>query len=316
MIEDDGVERADRDAALEEGRRAYARIVEEGAPPGPREVVALEAIQLFDGSRPAIALVDGAIPLEDAALGDWRGAAALHGAEIARLAAAVGLLSSGAEALGSGFLVAPGLVLTNRHVLEAMAEETPQGWRFIAEPSIDFGAGAREVAEVAWAGPRPVGAAIDLARLDMALLRLATGADPEAALLDGRGSLLDPPALAIDARVATIGFPLKIRDLSVEEATLRLFKGRFGRKCWAPGRIDALPGTLQGDERKEWILRHDASTLPGNSGSCLGDLETSPRLALGLHVGGVTQAGNFAHSLAAAQNHLRPPGLGFVGGLR
>ncbi len=315
MTQDEGVERADREAAIDEGRRAYARVVDEGAAPGPRELVALEAIQLFDGSRPAIALVDDAIPLGDAALGDWQGTAALHGPEIAELAKAVCLISAGDEKLGSGFLAAPGLVLTNRHVLEAMAQETSQGWTFGAAPTVDFGKGAREVAGVEWAGPQKIGVGMDFGRLDLALLRLAPGAEPEPAQLDGRGAFLDPPTLAMDGKVGTIGFPLQIRDLSVEDATLRLFKGKFGRKCWAPGRIDALPGTLPGDERKEWILRHDASTLPGNSGSCLGDLETSPRLALGLHIGGVTQGGNFAHSLAAAQNHLRPLGLAFVGGL-
>ncbi|TYO90904.1 trypsin-like peptidase [Oceanicella actignis] len=321
MQADDGIDPADRAAALDAARRAYRRIAVEGAAPAGPDISALEAIQMFDGSRPAIALDGDEIPLDDPALGDWQGAAVIHGAEIARLAAAACLISSGDEALGSGFLVADGLIMTNRHVLEATAEETAGGWRFARETTAAFSsADQRAVTAVEMAGPKPIGIGIDFSRLDMALLRLAPRAaglaDPPPAppTLDVSGAFGAPPALAMDARVCTVGFPIAIRDLSVEAQSLKLFRGKLGRKCWAPGLIDAMPVTMPTDRRKEWIFGYDASTLPGNSGSCVADLERAPRLALGLHIGGVTQAGNFAHSIAAAQNHLRAHGLRFDAG--
>jgi len=52
-------------------------------------------------------------------------------------------------------------------------------------------------------------------------------------------------------------------------------------KQLAPGAIMQAPGTVD-DDHRGWVMTHDASTLGGNSGSALVDLDASGRTVLGL----------------------------------
>ncbi len=88
---------------------------------------------------------------------------------------------------------------------------------------------------------------------------------------------LDAPGAAGDI-VAVIGFPLAASDITPPDELELLFDGKLGRQCLAPGRAGALPPLarpLPDDFPSQSVwLGHDATTLPGNSGSPVFSLST------------------------------------------
>jgi hypothetical protein len=84
------------------------------------------------------------------------------------------------------------------------------------------------------------------------------------------------------ADVAVIGYPaFDSRNGRTEQ--IDIFKNIFNVKRLQPGKSTGLKQTPQ-------ILGHDCSTLGGNSGSCVIDLETGN--VVGLHFGGQYLKGN------------------------
>ncbi len=188
-------------------------------------------------------------------------------------------------ALATGWMIQPGIVVTNSHVAAYFAERGPQGFRFMTgdDPrkpigvAIDFLEEVGSTAESEFTisdilfvgGPR---------ELDVALLRVTPA----------RGSALPPP-LAIDLAdplgktVAVIGYPL--RDTRIPDQALMdsIFGDVYGRKRIAPGFVKSLIGAE---------LSHDCTTLGGNSGSPVIDIETG--LVVGLHKSGVFLKSNGA----------------------
>jgi V8-like Glu-specific endopeptidase len=59
------------------------------------------------------------------------------------------------------------------------------------------------------------------------------------------------------------------------------------------------------------VFGHDATTLSGNSGSCVVDLGNDGRLVVGLHFAGVPKQANYAHSSACLRGPLAELGLGW-----
>ncbi len=188
-------------------------------------------------------------------------------------------------ALATGWMIQPGIVVTNSHVAAYFAERGPQGFRFMTgdDPrrpigvAIDFLEEVGSVAESEFTisdilfvgGPR---------ELDVALLRVAPAS----------GTALPPP-LVIDPAdplgktVAVIGYPL--RDTRIPDQALMdsIFGDVYGRKRIAPGFVKSLIGAE---------LSHDCTTLGGNSGSPVIDIETG--LVVGLHKSGVFLKSNGA----------------------
>ena len=120
---------------------------------------------------------------------------------------------------------------------------------------------------------------------DLALLRI------EGASRDGR-PLPDPLAVAASAprdllgrEVYLVGYPMSDPDRNEPEAIQRIFRDVFDVKRLQPGRTIGYSTALS-------ALEHDCSTLGGNSGSPLVDLETN--LVIGLHFGGTYEVGNYA----------------------
>jgi len=84
--------------------------------------------------------------------------------------------------------------------------------------------------------------------------------------------------------VVVIGYPA--RDSRNEpDAVTQVFGDIYDVKRLAPGLITGAP-------RKDWFFTHDCSTLGGNSGSLVADIETGR--AVGLHFGGRFGEANFA----------------------
>lgn len=297
----------------------------------PSEVFGLEAVIETDGSRPVLFVQDGTIDMDAPALTDglatrWRGAVVNFQHEIENVVSAVGAVQLPAFdnlRIGTAFAIAPGLVLTNRHVLEEIARPEGDGWAWKFAVEIDF-AGEHErpgtniftLAKAVLWGPDAINRAIDFAHLDLAVLQvegdlyrfprpLSLEKDPERVRV---GEGLRPP-------VYVVGFPAEPRPEEgaptgrpragheYQQVLETLFEGRFGRKRWAPGLVEAGAGQLFRDE-KRWVMSHDASTLGGNSGSCVVDFGSNGCRVVGLHFGGRARVENYAHVVAALQNQL------------
>jgi hypothetical protein len=212
---------------------------------------------------------------------------------------------------GTAWAAAPGLVVTNRHVVEPFAEPaagTETSWRIREGRAarIDFG---REL-DV----PPDEGRIFDVREdepilvhpeHDLALVPVARTSR------DGAGTF--PPALAVAGDGAGIGEGRKVfvaghpaRDDRAPERLLqyRLFQGIFDVKRLQPGQVmQVLPET--------GTLLHDCSTLGGNSGSPLLDLATGR--VLGLHYAGFHRHANLAVALWALADDplLREAGVRF-----
>lgn len=290
-----------------------------------REQLGLESVILTGGERPSLFVRNGFVDLTAPDIGDWDWALRRFEADIRRVVASVGRIDVPVKPgfAGSCFVLADGFVVTNRHVLEAIAVQDDGGaWRlnWPQLTTVDFGGedGAApqslfRVAGVAFAGPDPVEGRIDFSHLDMAILEIVP-----------TGSAACPAPVVIETDAArparlenlyVVGFPGAPRPwlfdgvpepgYETAEVLAQLFGGRFGVKRLAPGTVKAGPGDVPGD-RTGWICTHDASTLGGNSGSCIADLTGGGLKVVGLHFGGANRAQNWAHATARLQARFAP----------
>jgi Trypsin-like peptidase domain len=299
----------------------------------PEEEMALEAVIIADGTRPVLFVQDGTVDLTSDRLGSWQGALQHFLPQVERIAAATCRIDCDAlstKYAGTGWVIAPGLVATNRHVLETIAvPDGAGGWSFPNAVRVDFGheferdrAVVFDVTGVALTGPDPINWAMDFAKLDLAVLRCqqsnaAADAFPEPVSLEA-----DIGAYDAGRDLYTIGFPARPRaffDVSVtppashEHVTVinQLFLDRFGFKRWAPGKLIDPPGSLGGDVQG-WVINHDITTLGGNSGSLVVDFSAQGERVMALHFGGVNRDENFAHVAARMRESLQPVDPVFV----
>jgi V8-like Glu-specific endopeptidase len=273
----------ERRIVLEAGRRGLEKIRAEGefANLAPAEQFGLEAIILLT-NRPALLIQRGLllqVPEEWAVLNNRQ-------ENIARMARSIGRVEvqghPSFEWVGTGFLVADDVIMTNRHVAQAFCHK-PTGrrtWRFMPNMSAridyieEFG-----VLENAEFDLRSVIGIHD--EYDMALFRVRrvspSGAEqPEPLTIASR-----PPANRNDPtghQVYTCGYPAwdgRRNDLT---EMMRIFANIFNVKRVQPGELRGM------DAQTLNVVNHDCSTLGGNSGSCVIDIETDQ--VVGLHFGG------------------------------
>lgn len=249
------------------------------------EYFGVEAIVLLEG-RPAI-LIQG----QDFASqqGDW---AVLDGQRpgIRQSIARVGRVEVSGHAsldwLGTAFLVSPDVVMTNRHVAAEFTRADGAGWTF------RDGMGARmDLAEELATAPgdssfeyritEVVGIHPDV---DMALLRIAPTRNG-AALPTPLAVAADPPADVPGRPVYVIGYPAADGRRNEPEAMRRIFMDIYNVKRLQPGTTTEMASD-------QLTVKHDCSTLGGNSGSPVFDL--ADHRVLGLHYGGRYGLGNFA----------------------
>jgi hypothetical protein len=96
------------------------------------------------------------------------------------------------------------------------------------------------------------------------------------------------PAPAEARDVYVVGYPAWDGFRNDPEPMRKIFSNIFDVKRLQPGKITALEAETKG-------FMHDCSTLGGNSGSCVIDLETNQ--VVGLHYGGKYREGNHAVAL-------------------
>lgn len=207
------------------------------------------------------------------------------------------------------------MLITNRHVLEGIADAVGRKWvlRRPNDTSIDFigeaGNGGKtsfKVKGVRYAGPDAIKDKINLKNLDLAVLIVDPDSDtgfPDAIRFSPSRDIVHS-----DRNVCVIGFPARpkpfpARGTETQEVVNGIFDDKLGVKKLAPGEIDLGLGEHREDVRK-WIFTHDASTLRGNSGSCIIDLTSNGTPAIGIHFGGLPRDENYAHAAAALQQQL------------
>ena len=288
----------------------------EPVPPTGPSATALEALVALEG-RPAVPLEDDGVA-RDAPLGEWAGAVHLLHPDLTERQRSVGRIDSAEGThFGTGFVVGSGLVLTNRHVLQEVAVPVPRAvapvaWIVLGEPVINFSPRADDPArsfrieEVVFAGADPIDLRIDLADLDLALLRVAETNEAGNTLPAKIPVSFDDPARTMaGAKLFVVGYPAAPTVLPTDDEgrvrtdvvdVLRLIYGvDYGCRHLSPGLVQT-PAAELADSPRHWIFTHDATTLGGNSGSCVLAADGTTDV-VGLHVAGNWLRANYAHDL-------------------
>lgn len=207
--------------------------------------------------------------------------------------------------VGTGWIVAPEVIVTNRHVAQMFADGNPQtGFAFRAAE-----------------GGRRVKATVDLRREhnrpDESLIRvrevlwIEPDGGPDVALLrvdaaDEEGRALPQPVAlmtqdevdhSLGSWVAVVGYPARSPYNNLADQQ-RIFDGVYDVKRLAPGTVMAI--------MPDGLLTHDATTLGGNSGSVVTDLTTGK--AVGLHYGGLEGDRNRAVQATVVRDRLAAHG--------
>ncbi|MGH8808913.1 MAG: DNA/RNA non-specific endonuclease, partial [Noviherbaspirillum sp.] len=190
------------------------------------------------------------------------------------------------EWCGTGWRIEEDLIVTNRHVANVFAQRQGRVFRYRfnrdgkpVRARIDFkeeyrGIESSEVgvAEILWIADDTAEAP------DMAVLRVRSdpGLPPPLKLLS---KPLQPEQL-----IAVVGYPA--RDSRNDAGAMReIFGDIYDVKRFAPGEVVSVP-------KDEWYFTHDSSTLGGNSGSAILDIES--KAVAGLHFGGQFRKTNYA----------------------
>lgn len=244
----------------------------------PEETAALEAI-VFTRERPAVDIENGEFTVAGPIWEDLN-ARAIH-QRLVKAIPSIGRIDLPGQTRipygGTGFVVGEGLIMTNRHVAEIFAQkrggaiEFKPGWRAAFDMMHERN------------GSEPQPLAVKRVRMihpywDMALLEVD-------GLPAGAGLTLSTRDVGdLDGhRVAVIGYPAFDPERNDVILQNRIFDNTYGVKRLQPGRLGRR---LQTGSFGELVsaVSDDCSTLGGNSGSAVIDLETGAVLAL--HFGG------------------------------
>jgi endonuclease G len=248
----------------------------------------IEAIVLPNGLRPAFDVSDDTF--ED--LPDpWQSFNA-HRSYINSCIRAIGRVNVPGHArlqyAGTAFIVGAGLLLTNRHVADEFCETGGAKLVFTSgiSPSIDM---KQEVGNSSSVEVKIAEAVLILNDWDGALLRLAQMPAQLKPL-----SLAGSSPVGSNGRLAGIvGYPALDTRGSTEEVLqqIQIFRAIFNKKRLQPGRLLGQRQTTSFGQQVD-ALAHDCSTLGGNSGSAVIDVEAET--ILGLHFGGEYLIANYA----------------------
>ena len=197
--------------------------------------------------------------------------------------------SSSFSWVGTGWLLDEEIIVTNRHVANLFVTDKKGEFQFeqngsmLVEPQVDF---VREfdnerentfkLLEPIYVVPKP--------GPDIALFRIAqTGSNGN---LPEKISLANKPSPTVGA--ATIGYPAYDSRIPDAELMRKIYGTEYDKKRLAPGAITRVSSSE---------LTHDCTTLGGNSGSVIIDMNRSGEnrpVAVGLHFAGAFLKTNYA----------------------
>ncbi len=256
-----------------------------------------ETIVLRTG-RPVLAIShdEAQLTFRDAESEVWRDRLTKAAPVLAKAARAVGRIelenNPRFDWVGTGWLVRPDIIVTNRHVASEFGRLSGESFVFQKGPN---GAQMSTSLDFLQEFGNPARRSFPVARI----LHIEDEDGPDLAFLQLSGSgiadQIQPYGQAAAKQlVAVIGYPA--RDSRIPDADLmeRLFGNVYDKKRLAPGQ---LIGVQEGE------LTHDCSTLGGNSGSVVLDVETGK--AVGLHFAGRFLKANFAVTADILEDRLR-----------
>jgi endonuclease G len=196
--------------------------------------------------------------------------------------------------VGTGWLVADNILVTNRHVAREFAARKGDGYTF------QMGLNGPMSADVDFLQEIDNPAALIFKLIKPLHIEDEPGPDIsffEVEIASGNSKLATPIKLsanvAVTPNVATIGYPAY--DSRIPEPNLMedIFGKIYNKKRLAPGGITSV---------EEARILHSCTTLGGNSGSAVIDLDTGE--ALGLHFSGSFLATNYAVRADVVQQRL------------
>lgn len=249
----------------------------------------LEAVVLRTG-RPVLQIFENEPKLEfrDSDSEVWRKRLTVAKPQIVQAVKAVGRIELANDPrfswVGTGWLVRPTVIVTNRHVASLFARK--DGEEFVFKSGL-LGSVAASVDFLEEFG-RDDSLEFKLKKV----LHIEEDGGPDIALIEvdvtsNGATLATPIKLAqrgdADRFVATIGYPAKDSRMPDFQLMMDIFGDVFDKKRLAPGQVTKCTDVE---------VRHDCSTLGGNSGSVVMDLETGEALAL--HFAGRFLETNFA----------------------
>jgi len=299
-------------------------------PADVRATTGLEALVKMKG-RPAIRLDGNPIDINDPDLQEWAGVLAMLQSTLPEIAQSVGRIDAEGIHQGTGFVVAPGVVMTNRHVIEGFAApipsaHRPERWLLEQEATINFSPGARHpdftfrVQDVLFSGPDPISGdpLIDHGELDLALLAVETVNTANRPLPSALRLDVDMGRTDRNSKLFLIGYPAAPSNfptddnglfrVDVVERIRELFGMDYGVCYLSPGLVDVDVSAFDLCQRPI-SFSHDATSLGGSSGSCLLSCDNELDV-IGLHYGGDWLRANFAHDMAhVSRTLISLPGL-------
>lgn len=281
----------------------------------------LEAVIRSDGSRPVLFVKDDFVDVAGPSVGDYAAILSNNEVAIRQVCRAVGRVDDPAAGLGyqgTAWMIAEGLVATNFHVLKAIA---PGGVRKDGrfEGRINTGAAVhfgheldrqlperrfpiRRVVSVGREGAKqhahPDDKSLNFDSLDLAILELEPVPGrpfPEPiGVARGDDPLTGGHRTTQGTQIYLVGYPGNPRS-TTRDLFAEIFHKVKSFKRLAPGEILAVSDVPH--DPRGWVQTHDASTLGGNSGSAVVDLESDGNTVLGLHFAGMHLRQNWAHTL-------------------
>lgn len=283
------------------------RRFERGEALDQRDLVHLESIILGNGLRPAFDIQGdsyGILPSLWQDLNDRR-------AMISPLIRGIGRVDlTGHPKLtyaGTAFVCGERRLITNRHVAQLFTEGLGSGAQLSftpgITPSLDLKQEVGSTISVAVQMTAPV---LILEEWDIAVLEIGQLPGNVAPL----PIVASAPAGIEDRMGAVIGYPAfdPSEDLIQQ---IQIFRGVFDKKRLQPGRLKGLqPAESFG--RSVQALTHDCTTLGGNSGSAVIDVDTGK--VVGIHFSGQPLIANYAVPmwLLADDQRVRDSGVEFA----
>lgn len=240
--------------------------------------------------RPVIEIRNNTFDHNEPELDFWKAILESYKQELGRLIPSIGRIEleghPNLDWAGTGWLYRDDFIITNRHVAKEFAKQA--GGTFIFKRTfwgenyqckIDF----KEEHQ---------GNKSEEYRIDK-IIHIEPDNGPDIAVLKikwkGNDSKLPSlelaPAVEKDQTIAVIGYPARDSRTNIPEEQLRIFSNIFNKKRLSVGEIDFV------DEEDRFFI-HDCTTLGGNSGSPVIDIETQK--VYGLHFAGREREGNFA----------------------